>query len=145
MTGIGFLGAGAIIREGGRIAGLTTAATIWLSAALGMGIGGGELVFVGASTVVVLIILFGFPYLEGWIDGIREARTYRLTIPAARGKTLDKIHEAVKTHTLTVLEYHQTKTENSITGTWRTIGSPNNHEKFVHLMLKEKDVKELVY
>ena len=145
VTGIGFLGAGAIIREGGRIAGLTTAATIWLSAALGMGIGGGELVFVGASTVVVLIILFGFPYLEGWIDGIREARTYRLTIPAARGKTLDKIHEAVKTHTLTVLEYHQTKTENSITGTWRTIGSPNNHEKFVHLMLKEKDVKELVY
>ena len=39
VTGIGFLGAGAIVREGGRIAGLTTAATIWLSSALGMGIG----------------------------------------------------------------------------------------------------------
>ena len=42
-TGIGFLGAGAIVREHGRIGGLTTAATIWLSAALGMGIGAGEL------------------------------------------------------------------------------------------------------
>src|SRR5574342_200803 len=54
VTGIGFLGAGAMIREGGRIAGLTTAATIWLSAALGMGIGAGELEFAGAATVVTL-------------------------------------------------------------------------------------------
>ena len=43
VTGIGFLGAGAIVREHGRIGGLTTAATIWLSAALGMGVGAGEL------------------------------------------------------------------------------------------------------
>ena len=41
VTGIGFLGAGAIVREGGKIGGMTTAATIWLSAALGMGIGAG--------------------------------------------------------------------------------------------------------
>src|SRR5512142_2466411 len=50
VTGIGFLGAGAIIRENGRIGGLTTAATIWLSAALGMGIGAGELSFVLTAT-----------------------------------------------------------------------------------------------
>src|ERR1041384_3799235 len=49
VQGIGFLGAGAIIREGGRVGGLTTAATIWLSAALGMGIGAGELNFVFIS------------------------------------------------------------------------------------------------
>lgn len=145
VTGIGFLGAGAIIREGGRIAGLTTAATIWLSAALGMGIGAGELVFVGASTAAVLVILLVFPYLEGWIDGIREARTYRIVIPAAEGKILETIHEAVRSHALTVLEYHQTKTESLLTGTWRTIGRPRNHEKFVDLILKEKDVKELMY
>lgn len=53
VTGIGFLGAGAIIREHGKIGGLTTAATIWLSAALGMGIGAGELVFMLVSTGVV--------------------------------------------------------------------------------------------
>src|SRR5512145_1503350 len=50
VTGIGFLGAGAIIREHGRVGGLTTAATIWLSAALGMGIGAGELNFVLIAT-----------------------------------------------------------------------------------------------
>ena len=54
VTGIGFLGAGAIVREHGRIGGLTTAATIWLSAALGMGIGAGELIFVAVSTFIVI-------------------------------------------------------------------------------------------
>jgi hypothetical protein len=76
---------------------------------------------------------------------LREAQSFFSPASAAKGKTLDKIHEAVKTHSLTILEYHQTKTESSITGIWRTIGSPKNHEKFVNLVLKEKDVKELVY
>jgi len=68
VTGIGFLGAGAIIREHGKIGGLTTAATIWLAAALGMGIGAGELKFVSASTGVVLVVLLVFPFIERRID-----------------------------------------------------------------------------
>src|SRR5574339_1312479 len=66
VTGIGFLGAGAIVREHGRIGGLTTAATIWLSAALGMGIGAGELAFVSITTLAVLFVLLIFPRLELW-------------------------------------------------------------------------------
>src|SRR5688572_10998503 len=42
VTGIGFLGAGAIMREGLTVQGLTTASTIWVAAALGMAVGGGE-------------------------------------------------------------------------------------------------------
>ncbi len=41
VSGVGFLGAGVILREGGRVVGLTTAAAIWLTAALGMALGGG--------------------------------------------------------------------------------------------------------
>src|SRR5687767_11344989 len=41
VSGVGFLGAGAIVREGKFIKGLTTASTVWFTAALGMGIGGG--------------------------------------------------------------------------------------------------------
>ena len=41
VTGVGFLGAGVILRDGGRVIGLTTAAMVWLTAAIGMGIGGG--------------------------------------------------------------------------------------------------------
>lgn len=145
VTGIGFLGAGAIIREHGRIGGLTTAATIWLSAALGMGIGGGELIFVAISTVVVLIVLFVFPYLERWIDQSREARSYKIVTAKTNIKGADTIKKALDSHSLQTLVHHQTKTENSIIGTWRVIGSPINHEKFVDQMVKDKTIKELIY
>ena len=145
VTGIGFLGAGAIIREHGKVGGLTTAATIWLSAALGMGIGAGELIFVSASTLVTLVVLLVFPHLEQRIDRIRESRTYKVVMPSGKPKSFDKIHRSFETFSLMILEHHQTKTEKSVTGIWRAIGSPDDHEKFVEVMLKDKDVKELVY
>src|SRR5918996_6385136 len=120
VTGIGFLGAGAIVREHGRIGGLTTAATIWLAAALGMGIGAGELIFVAASALIVIIVLLVFPRLEVWIDHIRESRTYKIVVSAANVEKIDKIHEAFTTHELTVYEHHQSKTGNAIVGTWTT-------------------------
>jgi len=145
VTGIGFLGAGAIVREHGRVGGLTTAATIWLSAALGMGIGAGELIFVSISTGVVLVVLFIFPYIERWIDRSREARSYRIVIATTETKGGDKIKNAFENNALKVLVHHQTKTENAIIGTWRVIGSPINHEKFVDQMVQDKNIKELVY
>jgi putative Mg2+ transporter-C (MgtC) family protein len=145
VTGIGFLGAGAIVREHGRIGGLTTAATIWLAAALGMGIGAGELLFVAASTFIVIIVLLVFPRLEIWIDHIRESRTYKIVVSTANVEKIDKINEALEAHQLTVYEHHQSKSGNTIVGTWNTIGSPKQHEKFSVLMVKDKDVEDFVY
>jgi putative Mg2+ transporter-C (MgtC) family protein len=145
VTGIGFLGAGAIVREHGRIGGLTTAATIWLAAALGMGIGAGELIFVAISTAVVLIVLFIFPYLEKWIDQSREARSYRIVITNANVKGAERIKKALLSFSLQMLDHHQTKTKDAIIGTWRVIGSPDNHEKFVDQMVKDKTIKEITY
>ena len=145
VTGIGFLGAGAIVREHGRIGGLTTAATIWLSAALGMGIGAGELLFVIISTFIVIFVLLVFPRLELWIDHIRESRTYKIVVSAANADKIDKINEALATHELTVYEHHQSKTGNTIIGTWHTIGSPKHHEKFALIMVKDKEIEDFVY
>lgn len=145
VTGIGFLGAGAIVREHGRVGGLTTAATIWLSAALGMGIGAGELAFVSISTFVVLIVLFVFPYLERWIDQSREARSYRIVMASTDLKGVEKIKDALEANALRMLNHHQTKTEDAIIGTWRVIGSPKNHEKFVDKMVEDETVKEFTY
>jgi len=145
VTGIGFLGAGAIIREHGRVGGLTTAATIWLSAALGMGIGAGELGFVAASTLAVIIVLLIFPSLELWIDRIRESRSYRIVVSTGNAEKVDKIHAALEACELKVFEHHQSKIGTTIVGTWHTIGSPKNHEKFAGIMLKDKDVEEFVY
>lgn len=145
VTGIGFLGAGAIVREHGRIGGLTTAATIWLAAALGMGIGAGELVFVSISTLVVLVVLFIFPYLERWIDQSREARSYRIVMTSTDLKGVEKVKDALEANALRMLNHHQTKTEDTIIGTWRVIGSPRNHEKFVDQMVEDQNVKEFTY
>ena len=59
VIGIGFLGAGAIMRrEGGYIEGLTTAATIWIMAAIGLATGAGLYLISAVTTAVILIILF---------------------------------------------------------------------------------------
>ena len=145
VTGIGFLGAGAIVREHGRIGGLTTAATIWLSAALGMGVGAGELIFVTISTFIVIIVLLVFPRLEIWIDSIRESRTYKIVVSAVNVDKIDQINEALATHELQIYEHHQSKTGNTIVGTWHTIGSPKHHEKFSLKMVKDKDIEDFIY
>ncbi|MEF2243306.1 MgtC/SapB family protein [Paenibacillus sp. IITD108] len=58
ITGIGFLGAGAIMRNGSMISGLTTAASIWVVAAIGLCIGAGFMYLAFLATVLVVIILF---------------------------------------------------------------------------------------
>ncbi|MFL6139285.1 MAG: MgtC/SapB family protein [Frankiaceae bacterium] len=58
-SGVGFLGAGAILRQGLGVRGLTTAATLWLAAAIGVTSGAGAYPAVGVGTVVVLIVLVG--------------------------------------------------------------------------------------
>jgi putative Mg2+ transporter-C (MgtC) family protein len=58
VTGIGFLGAGAILHRHGGVEGLTTAATIWASAGIGLAAGAGLYIIAPSVTVIILIILF---------------------------------------------------------------------------------------
>ena len=64
MTGIGFLGAGAIVKEGFAIRGLTTAASIWMIAAIGIMIGMGFFVAAGAATFATFNINYVFRLIE---------------------------------------------------------------------------------
>ncbi len=58
VTGIGFLGAGAIMhKDGGIVSGLTTAASIWTVAGIGLAVGAGELILALVTTVLTIIIL----------------------------------------------------------------------------------------
>jgi putative Mg2+ transporter-C (MgtC) family protein len=72
VTGIGFLGAGAIMRTGGSIRGLTTAAMIWVNAAVGVAVGGGEYHLALIATGVTLLVLLALYPLEGVIDRMRH-------------------------------------------------------------------------
>ena len=68
VTGIGFLGAGAIMRTGVGIRGLTTAAMIWVNAAIGVAVGGGEYRLAVIATAVTLIVLVLLGPVEKWIE-----------------------------------------------------------------------------
>lgn len=145
VTGIGFLGAGAIVREGGRTGGLTTAATIWLASALGMGVGAGELYLSMISTGITLLVLLVFPYIEARIDRVRELRTYKVVLNVSDPKKIQKVEKALAACSLKIYDHHQAKTESTVIGTWKTTGTPANQEKFTQMMIKDKDIRELNY
>ena len=66
VTGVGFLGAGAIFREGTYVTGLTTAAGLWVVAALGMAAGSGSYWVAIIGTAVALGTLYGLRAIDGW-------------------------------------------------------------------------------
>jgi len=79
VTGIGFLGAGAILKYGPSIRGLTTAASLWAAAGIGMAAGAG-LPFLGlAATVIVLVSLWPLRLLSQRID-LLAARQFHLRV-----------------------------------------------------------------
>ncbi len=58
LTGLGFLGAGVILKDDNRISGITTATTIWMTAALGMAVGAGyELLSIWATFIVMAVLV----------------------------------------------------------------------------------------
>ena len=62
--GIGFIGAGVIFRHGAGVVGLTTAAGLWVTAAIGIAVGTGFYVLAILTTILALIVLVGFGLLE---------------------------------------------------------------------------------
>ncbi|HEX5139986.1 MAG TPA: MgtC/SapB family protein [Dehalococcoidia bacterium] len=67
VTGIGFIGAGTIIANPDKVRGLTTAASLWAVAGIGLAAGAGLYGPAIAATVLVMIILVPFKYVEGWL------------------------------------------------------------------------------
>jgi putative Mg2+ transporter-C (MgtC) family protein len=68
ITGIGFLGAGAILRSGKNVHGLTTAATIWVNAGIGMAAGTGQYSLATVATIVTLLVLLALPHFEAYFE-----------------------------------------------------------------------------
>jgi putative Mg2+ transporter-C (MgtC) family protein len=68
VTGIGFLGGGAILRSGTSVHGMTTAATIWVNAAVGMAVGTGEYTMAISATALTLVVLALLPPIETYFE-----------------------------------------------------------------------------
>lgn len=68
LTGVGFIGAGAIVRKNELIVGVTTAATLWFATVVGLCMGGGQLILGSVSAVIGFLILWGFRYFERRVE-----------------------------------------------------------------------------
>ncbi|MEX2587399.1 MAG: MgtC/SapB family protein [Actinomycetota bacterium] len=68
VTGVGFLGGGAIIKHGMTVRGLTTAASIWVTAAVGLAVGLGSIITATVTAVILLFVLTGLRWPRRWLN-----------------------------------------------------------------------------
>lgn len=142
LTGLGFLGAGVIFKDENRISGITTATTIWMTAALGMAVGAGYELLSLFATLVVLIVLIFLVYIQEGIERLNQARTYRIVCQFQQ-KTLDHYEELFKTYEMKVVRSAQHKNKDRISGRWILIGSAKNHKKLTAYLLNDSNIQEL--
>lgn len=72
-AGIGFIGAGVIFQQGMSVKGLTTAAALWVTAAIGTAVAFGFWVAAAGTTIITVVALYGLKRFELWIFGHRRA------------------------------------------------------------------------
>jgi putative Mg2+ transporter-C (MgtC) family protein len=144
VSGVGFLGAGVILRDGGRVLGLTTASTVWLTAAVGMAVGGGQYLLAGASVIVASVVLWAFPRIEQWIDNIREERTYEVVCSLKPDKLMT-VERMLRQSGLHIRSHRQLKTGDSITISLQASGSPQAHERATAQLFADPEIKEFKF
>jgi putative Mg2+ transporter-C (MgtC) family protein len=73
LTGMGFIGAGAVFRKDGLVSGVTTAATLWFVTVIGLCFGGGQYALGAAGGVIGLMVLWGLRYVEHRLERRKAA------------------------------------------------------------------------
>ncbi len=142
VVGIGFLGAGVILEERGRVVGLTTAATIWVCAAIGMAAGAGEYILASATTLVVLVVLLLFTRLEEYLEISSEQRTYEITAKISWEK-YKELKALFKEYDLNIISYKQEKKGISMVCTFEVSGQTKKHDKVVQKLLSDNEIKKV--
>lgn len=103
ISGIGFLGAGAIIQMKGSVKGLTTAAGIWITAAIGMGIGAGMYLIAIAATALIMLVLTNVEQNQHRIFKTGARKTIHIKIDGI-AENLDIYKELFEKYNLEVLD-----------------------------------------
>ena len=144
VTGIGFLGAGVIFKDDNRVKGLTTASAIWVTAALGMGIGGGYYYITIIAAVLAIIALLVLTKMESLIDKVNENRTYKI-VWHYKVESMGKYEEMLRNHKLKFKRTRQNKSGPQIMGIWVVDGRKKNHDAFIKEILHDDSVIEFEF
>ncbi len=140
VTGIGFLGAGAIFRDGISVRGVTTASVIWISAAIGMACGLGLYEFATMVTFTVLLVLLGFAGVQSFIDRYNKEIVYTIVI-ANDEQTRNLVEEKIRSFRLKFYWINCSKINNELHVVYEINGSENNHEALIRYLSSSEAVK----
>ena len=144
LTGLGFLGAGVILKDDNRIFGITTATTIWMTAALGMAVGAGyELLSIWA-TFIVMVVLVLLMYVQRGIESLNQERNYEIVCPFDENDS-NHYEMLFKRYKLKVVHSSQKKVDQQIVGRWILMGSAKNHQELTQYLLNDKNIQELSF
>lgn len=102
VSGVGFLGAGTIMQGSGMVTGLTSAATIWVVAGIGIAIGAGDYVAAAGTGIMVTVVLAWLGRVEHSIRRVR--RVVRITVRAKPGTTIESIKTTLMEEGIRVTE-----------------------------------------
>lgn len=144
VTGIGFLGAGVIFKSEKGVNGLTTAASVWAVAAIGMGCASGLYTISIVTCVVMLTILVAFNPIERWLDGLNKERVYRIVTTYAP-EIIVKYEELMEQARLSFRRSKRMRKNEEILLEWKVRGSRKAHNFFTEEILKDRTVSEFEF
>ncbi len=111
VTGVGFIGAGSILRDGNKISGLTTAAGVWLVAAIGMAVGYGEYILATVTTCAMLVVQLGVRKTLKLVEFVKHYDTIFLTCDP-KWSVVEKISKQIEKQHVSILKQEVSKQDN---------------------------------
>lgn len=141
ITGIGFIGAGVIFKEGLKVNGMTTAATIWMAAAVGMAVGYGAYYLAAGVTIVMLITLILLSKLEIYLERFHKVKYYRISFVASEYsvKELEKEFSGLG---LNFRKEKEAKDQDGITVYYDLSANPKGIDALNNFLMQNKAIRE---
>jgi putative Mg2+ transporter-C (MgtC) family protein len=139
VTGIGFIGAGVIFKEGITVNGLTTAALIWITAALGMAIGYHNYPLAIVVSAIVVIVLFVLEPVQRFINKLHRVKDYKIQTVLPSGTFKQDLEGFFRSKDMTFRCMKTVKQDMEAIYVYR-IGSPDRNYDAVNDFLLEQEV-----
>jgi len=140
VTGVGFIGAGTILHARGAVVGLTSAATIWVVAAIGVALGSGYYAEALVTTLVVLIVLQGLGRVEIVVE--RQSTKSKISVHARPGPTvLEDLETLVRRTGLQILTVASRQENVDLVIDLEMRGSKRLHDQAIITLLHHDHVR----
>ncbi len=141
VTGIGFIGAGVIFKEGITVNGLTTAALIWITAALGMAIGYHNYPLAVVVSIMVVIVLFVLEPVQRYINKLHKVKDYKIKTVETGQLFRNELEVFFTKHDMTFRCMKINKEDMDAVYIYRISTPDRNYDEVNNFLLKHNEVR----